>query len=261
MTKEGSAATTKSAQRGCAGCATGVGLDFDFTMAFQPIVDISTGGIFAEEALVRGVNGEGAPFVLAKVNDDNRYRFDQTCRVKAVEWAARLGFESRLSINFMPNAVYEPERCIQTTLEAANRVGFPVRNIILEFNEAEQVIDHAHLRNIVEHYQAIGMLTAIDDFGAGYSGLNLLAEVHPDYVKLDMVLIRAIDTDRRRRAIARGIVSMCEEMDITVIAEGVETRAELQALSDLGIRLFQGWYFAAAALEASAAIPPERMQL
>jgi len=256
----GSEQHTTTMRRGCAGCATGEGLDFEFTMAFQPIVDFSTGGIFAEEALVRGVNGEGAGWVLGHVTDTNRYRFDQACRVKAVEWAARLGFESRLSINFMPNAVYEPDRCIQTTMEAAKRVGFPINNIILEFNEGEEVVDHAHLRNIVQHYQAIGMRTAIDDFGAGYSGLNLLAEVQPDYVKLDMALIRNIDADRARRVIVKGVIGMCEAMGITVIAEGVESRAELETLNELGIHLFQGWYFAAAAIEASAAIPPERLQ-
>lgn len=257
---KGSDKSTTNTRGGCAGCATGDALDFDFTMAFQPIVDISTGGIFAEEALVRGVNGEGAGWVIEHVNDQNRYRFDQACRVKAVEWAARLGFESGLSINFMPNAVYEPERCIQTTLEAANRVGFPISNIILEFNEGEEVVDHAHLRNIVEHYQDIGMRTAIDDFGAGYSGLNLLAEVQPDYVKLDMALIRNVDQDRARRAIAEGVVRICEALGVSVIAEGIESRAEMETLNDLGIHLFQGWYFAAAAIEASAAIPPERMQ-
>ncbi|MHA7833407.1 MAG: EAL domain-containing protein [Algiphilus sp.] len=246
--------------KGCAGCTTNGGLDFDFTMAFQPIVNVATGTIFAQEALVRGPAGEGAYTVIAQVNDDNRYRFDQRCRVKAVEWAARLGFDSGLSINFMPNAVYQPERCIQTTLEAAHRTGFPVSNIILEFNEGEQVLDHAHLCNIVDHYKAIGMKTAIDDFGAGYSGLNLLADVQPDYIKLDMALIRGVDASPSRRAIIKGVMGMCEDLGITVIAEGVESRDELSALWDTGIHLFQGWYFAAAAVEAAAAIPAERLR-
>lgn len=247
--------------RGCAGCATGSGHDIDFTMAFQPIIDITTGTVFAQEALVRGPGGSGARGVLAQVNDGNRYRFDQNCRVKAVEWAARLGFDSHLSINFMPNAVYQPERCIQTTLEAAHRVGFPVERIILEFNEGEQVLDHQHLRNIIDHYQAIGMKTAIDDFGAGFSGLNLLADVQPDYVKLDMALIRAIDSSRARRAIVDGVMRMCQALDITVIAEGVETEGELRVLRDIGIHLFQGWYFAAAAVEAAASIPLDRLRI
>lgn len=229
-------------------------------MAFQPIVDVAAGTIFAQEALVRGPEGESAGTVIAQVNDDNRYRFDQRCRVMAVEWAAQLGFDSRLCINFMPNAVYQPERCIQTTLAAARRVGLPVSNIILEFNEGEQVLDHAHLRNIVDHYQAIGMKTAIDDFGAGFSGLNLLADVHPDYIKLDMALIRGVDTSRSRQAIVKGMMTICEDLDITVIAEGVESRDELSALVDAGIHLFQGWYFAAAAVEAAADVPAERLR-
>ncbi|WP_420427829.1 EAL domain-containing protein [Algiphilus sp.] len=257
MAKESGSDTVS--RQGCGGCTGNGGLDLDFTMAFQPIVDVAAGTIFAQEALVRGPGGEGAQTVIAQVNDDNRYRFDQRCRVMAVEWAARLGFDCGLSINFMPNAVYQPERCIQTTLDAAQRVGFPVSNIILEFNEGEQVLDHAHLRNIVDHYQAIGMKTAIDDFGAGFSGLNLLADVHPDYIKLDMALIRGVDTCRSRRAIVKGVMSMCADLDITVIAEGIESREELHALWDAGIHLFQGWYFAAAAVEAAPDIPAERL--
>jgi EAL domain-containing protein (putative c-di-GMP-specific phosphodiesterase class I) len=97
-----------------------------FTMAFQPIVH-ANGFVWGYEALVRGPTGEGAATVLSQVTDENRYRFDQDCRVKAISLAAQLfpkGGSERLSINFMPNAVYEPSACIQATLEAACNSGF-----------------------------------------------------------------------------------------------------------------------------------------
>jgi EAL domain-containing protein (putative c-di-GMP-specific phosphodiesterase class I) len=221
-------------------------------MALQPIVNTTTRTLFAQEALVRGPNKEPASDILAKVNDSNRYRFDQACRVTAVKLAARLDVQCLLSINFMPNAVYEPERCLRTTVEVAAAVAFPLDRIIFEFSEAERVTDTGFLKFIVEHYRARGLRTAIDDFGSGYSGLNLLAELQPDLIKIDRGLCSRIDRERPKRSIVRGIVQTCRELEIQVIAEGVETRDEVRCLQDLGLELFQGYYFARPAFEAQA---------
>lgn len=245
---------------GCSECLDGAGLDFDFTMAFQPIVEVSSGRIFAHEALVRGPNGEGAGSVFAHVNDGNRYRFDQACRVKAIRLASQLGMHTMLSINFLPNAVYRPELCIRTTLKAAQEWDFPIERIIFEVTEGERIDDQAHLRNIIAHYKERGFCTAIDDFGAGYAGLNLLADFQSDIVKLDMALIRDIDKDRTRRAITNGILRMCGDLGIQVIAEGVETREEYLTLRDFGIDLFQGYYFARPAFQALAEVPAAALE-
>jgi EAL domain-containing protein (putative c-di-GMP-specific phosphodiesterase class I) len=239
---------------GCAECMHGADLGFDFTMAFQPIVNTTTREIFAQEALVRGLNNESAAAVFEHVNPDNQYRFDQACRVKAIQLAAELDMPSMLSINFMPNAVYRPELCIRTTLEAAEKFGFPVNRIIFEVTEGEKVADVAHLKDIIRDYQQRGFLTALDDFGAGYAGLNLLADLQTDLIKLDMGLIRHIDQEKRRQIIARGIVQVCRELDIMVIAEGVETYEEMRVLQDIGVELFQGYYFARPAFRSLAAL-------
>ena len=244
----------------CSECADGAGLHFEFSMAFQPIVNVLTGEVFAHEALVRGLAGEPASEIFKHVNEENRYRFDQTCRVTAIKLASRLGIPCYLSINFMPNAVYRAELCIRTTLDAADRFGFPINQIIFEITEGEKVEDLAHLREIVRHYQQRGFLTAIDDFGAGYSGLNLLADIQTDIVKLDMALMRNIDKDRGRRAIAKGIVQACRELDIRIIAEGLETYEEISTLRDMGVELFQGFYFAKAQFEALAEAPLAQYQ-
>ena len=96
---------------GCKQCLESNPLDFEITMAFQPIVDLETKSVFAYEALVRGKDGAGAGAVLSRVTNDNRYAFDQTCRVRAVQLASELGLNCKLSINFLPNAVYRPETC------------------------------------------------------------------------------------------------------------------------------------------------------
>lgn len=243
-------------QLGCAECAGGVGLGFDFTMAFQPIVNTTTQSIYAHEALARGLNNEPAGKVFEQVNDANCYRFDQSCRTKAIKLASELNMDTFLSINFMPNAVYRPELCIRTTLEAAEIYGFPVDRIIFEITEGEQVKDHAHLLEIVRYYQSQGFKTAIDDFGAGYSGLNLLAEIQTDIIKLDMALIRHIDQDRNRQAIVKAILQLCGELSIIPLAEGIETYEELSVLQSFGLELFQGYYFAKPAFQSLAALAP-----
>lgn len=238
---------------GCHRCRDLSPLPFEFTMAYQPIVDADRHCIYAYEALVRGPNGEGAFEILSKVNDDNRYQFDQACRVKAIELAAQLGVDCHLSINFLPNAVYEPRSCIRATLEAARQHQFPAERIIFEVNESEPVGDADHLLSIFNEYHTQGFITAIDDFGAGHAGLNLLADFQPDIIKLDMALIRDIDSNRVRQSIVQGMVSTCRDLDIRVIAEGVETAEELDTLRELGIHLIQGFYLARPAVEA---LPP-----
>jgi EAL domain-containing protein (putative c-di-GMP-specific phosphodiesterase class I) len=235
---------------GCTQCRNLSALEFAITMAFQPIVDVAAGRVFGYEALVRGTNGEGAGEVLSRVNDDNRYRFDQSCRVCAIETASRLGLDSRLSINFLPNAVYRPETCIRATLEAARTFDFPSNNIMFEVTESEPVRDPNHLSAIFDEYRNQGFITAIDDFGAGHAGLSLLVDFQPDVIKLDMHLVRNIHQDRKRLAVVRGTVATAIELGVQVIAEGIEHQAEYEALHELGVTLFQGYLFARPEVEA-----------
>lgn len=228
----------------CGQCAGDDDLGFDFTMAFQPIVDLQKKTIFGYEALVRGLNEESAYSVIKKVTEDNRYLFDQLCRIKAISLAAELEVDAMLSINFLPNAVYKPERCIRTTLEAARKYGFPTRQIMFEFTEVERVKDGGFIKRIVDYYQKLGFVTAIDDFGAGYAGLSLLADFQTDLVKIDMGLIRNISHDHARQCITRNCINLCRDLNITPLAEGVESREEMLWLRDAGVSLMQGYFFA-----------------
>lgn len=238
----------------CEGCRDGDAFPMQFSMAFQPIVNIGSGAVFAHEALVRGTNGEGARTVLDAVDDSNRYAFDQQCRVKAIELASRLDLTAtpaKLSINFIPNAVYEPRACIRQTLIAASKANLPPDRIIFEFTE-DQRIDTAHLLNILSNYRELGFKTAIDDFGAGYAGLTLLSKFRPDIAKIDMELVRGIDTDGTKQAIVRHLVALLRELEVEVICEGVETAEELEVLRETGVDLIQGYLLAAPKFEAFA---------
>lgn len=222
-------------------------------MAFQPIVASSSRTIYAYEALVRGVNRESAFEILKQVTEDNRYSFDQACRVQAITLAAKLGLAeegAKLSVNFMPGAVYSPAACIQRTLRAARETGFPLGNLIFEITEDERVRDTTHLSKIVSEYRKHGFALALDDFGAGYSGMNLLSELEVDIVKLDAKLVRDIHLRPRAQEIVQSILALAERLGITVIGECVETREEYDVLRAAGVDLMQGYLFAKPAFEA-----------
>ena len=226
------------------------GPDLDITVAFQPVVDLDRNLVYAYEALVRGRSGSCAAEVLGKVAPAGRYAFDQVCRVAAIALAARLHVATGLSVNFLPNALYEAETCLQTTVQVARQYAFPTDRLIFELTEGERVADVRRVREVVRECQGQGLRVAIDDFGAGYAGLNLLADLTPDAVKLDMGLVRGLDGCRRRRAIVHGVLATCRDLGVDVVAEGVETAGELSALRDLGVRYAQGYLFARPAVES-----------
>lgn len=247
-------------RRICSGCRDGVDFEIPFAMAFQPIVDTHRGSVFAYEALVRGIDGAGADSILSRVTEANRYAFDQACRVMAIETAMAGGLMetgAHLSINFLPNAVYSPLACIQLTLSTARAAGMPIDRLIFEFTENEHMGSPAHVSSIIDTYRQIGFKVAIDDFGAGHSGLDMFARFVPDEIKLDMELVRGIDTDSRRQAIVRAVARMCEDLDTMVVAEGIETAGEAAALRDLGVRYHQGFWYARPGLAHLPAIHRE----
>jgi EAL domain-containing protein (putative c-di-GMP-specific phosphodiesterase class I) len=220
------------------------GADRAIDIAYQPIFDLRTGRARAYEALVRGARGEGAARILSAVSEEERHRFEQRVRVMAIEKAGALGIVASgaaLSINTNPSAVLEAERCLGHTIAAVLRVGLPPSRLVFEFTESAR-LDVEHARGIVEIYRAHGFRTALDDFGDGYAGLVTLADVPTDFVKLDIGLVRGIDSSRERQVIVAGLVDMMASLGREVVAEGIETGAELATVKALGIALVQGFY-------------------
>lgn len=237
---------------GCGLCSAD--LPFKFTFAFQPIVDVGNKIVFGYEALVRGTDGSSAASILSQVNDDNRYMFDQACRVTAIKLAAKLNVDCVLSINFLPNAVYEPAHCIRSTLIAAKEANFPIENLMFEITESEQVHDPKHLTKIFKSYTEQGFITALDDFGAGHAGLNLLASFQPRLMKFDMELVRDIDQIPVKQIIVDSLITMCIRLGITPLAEGIETIEELKYFKSRGVNLMQGYFFARPGFEDLPAV-------
>ncbi|MHB8916113.1 MAG: EAL domain-containing protein [Thiobacillus sp.] len=215
-----------------------------FTFAFQPIVDTHTGTVYSHEALVRGLNNESAYQILQQYAGERMIAFDAACRVKAIEVASRIGIHTHLNLNFLPSAVLNVADGMKSTIEAAERHSFPPERIILEATEVEAIGSPAHFASVVNEYRRAGMRLAIDDFGAGYAGLSLLAEFQPDILKLDMSLVRGIHAHGPRQAIVRGISQVCVDLGIDFVVEGVETIDEYAWFNDLGASLYQGYLFA-----------------
>ncbi|MEP9373743.1 EAL domain-containing protein [Mesorhizobium sp. KR1-2] len=217
----------------------------EFTMAFQPIVDTAAGGtLFAYEALLRGRLGESAASVFANVPPEKTLAFDAACRERAVEMAASFGVCCGLSLNVWASAICDHRYGLHTTLRATQRAEWPARRLIFVMAEQEPVEDKGKLSRWIAAARNRGFTVAIDDFGAGYAGINSLLQPRPDMVKLDMGLVHGIDADRSRRTIVKGVVDACAVFGCRVVGEGVETEAEFAVLAWLGIDLMQGYIFA-----------------
>jgi EAL domain-containing protein (putative c-di-GMP-specific phosphodiesterase class I) len=225
-------------------------IDFEFSFAFQPIVDIRNREIISYEALVRGPRGEPSASVFAQVARRNFPIFDEICRRKAIYLASRLKIPNQLNLNLSALGIYEVDLNITATFHASINSGIPVENIIFEVLETENLTDQRNLLKYLRIIQDFGFKTAIDDFGAGYSGLKLLVEYQPNYIKLDRYIISDIQHDFVKQSIFSGIRQICKPLSIEIIAEGVETADEFHWLQDAGIRIFQGYYFARPAFEA-----------
>jgi EAL domain-containing protein (putative c-di-GMP-specific phosphodiesterase class I) len=218
------------------------------TFAFQPIIDVEARAIFAYEALVRGRSGESAKSVLGHLAGEQLERFDRDARIEAVRLAASLGLTTGLSLNFLSRTLESLPDAITSTLAAAKAYGLSASQLILEVTEDELIADPAGFAARINAYRAQGLRLALDDFGAGYAGLNLLADFQPDIVKLDMHLVRDIDSKGPRQAIIKAILLVCRDLGLDVLAEGVETESEFRWLERRGVTLFQGYLFGKPAL-------------
>jgi EAL domain-containing protein (putative c-di-GMP-specific phosphodiesterase class I) len=224
----------------------------EFSFAYQPIVDIEARTVFAYEALVRGPANEPAGAIFGALDPRDLHRFDLAARLRAIELAASLGLATSLSLNLMPQALDSTPDAISSTIEAALRAGIPTNDIIIEVTEGEMIQDMTGFAGRMNTYRAQGVRFAIDDFGAGFSGLNLLAEFQPDEVKLDMHLVRDIESKGPRQAIVRAVIQACDDLGIDVIAEGLEKEAEYRWFKRAGVRLFQGYWFCRPGFETLA---------
>jgi len=219
------------------------------TSFFQPIVHASEPDrIHAYEGLLRGTAGGGidSPADIFRIARDAGLlpQIDLAARKTAIQQYAKHAAPERLFINFTPTSIYDPATCLRTTVELLDDLGISHDKIVFEVVESDDVDDIDHLRGILNYYRAGGFQVALDDLGAGFSSLSRLAQLRPDYVKLDIDLVRDVDVDPFKGELAKKLIEAARTLELFVIAEGVETKGEYDWVVANGANFVQGYYIA-----------------
>lgn len=218
-----------------------------FTSYFQPIVSIqNTSEIFAYEALLRGVSPDGKVVFPKEIIDTATGsgllpQMDRMARLSAIAQFSLHKAKQKIFINFAPTALYDPVFCLNTTVQAIDRAGIAHDQVVFEVVESDEFKDSSHLKAIINHYRKSGFLIALDDLGEGYSSLNLLHQVRPDFVKLDMALIRDVHRDPYKASITEKILEIAQNLNVKTVAEGIECVEELNWLQERGATFAQGF--------------------
>lgn len=215
---------------------------------FQPIIAAHSGEVFAYECLLRAHRADqvmlpGQLFQIAK-DTGMLFHLDAAARFAAIRGAANYGIHQKIFINFLPNAIYDPRTCLQQTIAALDRSQLQRDQVVFEVVESDHISDTKHLRSILDFYRREGFEVALDDLGAGYSSLNLLHELKPDYVKLDMGLIQNVHRDRYKGLVVEKLIEIANLLDIKIIAEGIECQEDCEWLRQRQVDYMQGHYFA-----------------
>jgi len=220
------------------------------TSHYQPIVHAKdTRKVYAYEALLRGLERDGSLVFPGKMltlarDADMLFQLDLAARLSAVREAARLGLNVPIFINFTPTAIYDPAFCLRSTVSAIQELGIPPGHVVFEIIESDHTPDANHLKSLIAYYRQAGFRVALDDLGAGYSPLNLIHQLRPDIMKLDMELIRGIHQDPYKASITEKLLELAQKLGILTVAEGIETPEELRWVREHGVDFVQGYLIA-----------------
>ncbi|RKH69906.1 EAL domain-containing protein [Corallococcus aberystwythensis] len=231
------------------------------TTFFQPIVHAQdTSRIFAHEGLLRGRDRDGALVPPNRLFDTAReadllFQLDLAARTTAIREAVRHRLSTHLFINFTPTAIYDPAYCLRSTVAAIRESGIPESHVVFEIIESDRAANAAHLRGIVDFYRAAGFKVALDDLGAGYSSLNLIHQLKPEFMKLDMELVRGVHEDPYKASIVQKLLEIAKQLGIQTVAEGIETAEELSWVRRHGVDFVQGYLIARPAAAPASATP------
>jgi EAL domain-containing protein (putative c-di-GMP-specific phosphodiesterase class I)/ActR/RegA family two-component response regulator len=211
-------------------------------MAFQPIVSLSAKSILGYEALLRSAEPT-LPNPTDMIDAAERLgatrKLGRAVRAFAAQRRNLMNQEWLLFVNLHPYDLLDPE-----LTDPDSPLMVMADRVVLEITERTPLSSLEEVRDRVVELRQLGFRIAVDDLGAGYAGLTSFAILDPDIVKLDMNLVRGIESSAVKRRLVGSVTSLCREMDMLLVAEGVETAAERDVLSELGCDLFQGFLFA-----------------
>lgn len=211
----------------------------------QPIIDANE-EIYAYEILSRFPREDGSliypnEIFTAARSRGRLYALDRICRMAAVRYSAVL--KKKTFINFIPTSIYSPEFCLQTTVQLANQLGIDPNQFVFEEVESDKVDDIEHLKSILNYYKQKGFQYALDDVGEGYNTLEMLADLKPQYMKLDIKYVQGVSGNSEKQAVAKQFLAKAFEVNAIPLAEGIESRADFEWLKENGYQLFQGYLF------------------
>ncbi len=212
---------------------------------FQPIVDLRDGQVIGYEALIRGPKGAPLrrPGAMFRAADKARMVswYDIACQEKCFSLAAQNKLKKLLFINMDPEGLAYLDAYDRSLAMRAREYGISPNSIVVEITERQTLGDYPQLVKYIQHLREDGFKIAIDDAGSGYNSLNTIAEIRPEFVKIDRSLVRNIDVRGETRALLDALVQYARHIGTAVLAEGAETREELATLIDLGIPYGQGY--------------------
>ncbi len=236
-----------------------------FTSHFQPIVSIKdTSQIYGYESLLRGLDKQGnlvppgpiielateaglvppGPIIELATEAGLLPQIDLIARLSTIAQVKHHQLSSHIFINFAPTALYDPVSCLRSTVEAIDRAGISHERVVFEVVESDNPQDLGHLKAVLQYYRDAGFLVALDDLGSGYSSLNLLHQLRPDFIKLDMGLIRDVHQDLYKALITEKLLEIAQKLNIQTVAEGIECIEELNWLRERGATFAQGYLIA-----------------
>ncbi|TQN44215.1 EAL domain-containing protein (putative c-di-GMP-specific phosphodiesterase class I) [Blastococcus colisei] len=224
----------------------GVLAEAELWSVYQPIVSLADRSVVAHEALLRGVVdgrevGGGDLFFVAE-QAGWLHRLDRIGRESAIAGAVPWLGDDDLFVNFNPTSIYRPQVCLVGTERVVHDTGIAPEQLVFEVVESHAIADRGHLVSILDHYRSLGWRVALDDVGAGWSSLSLLAAVRPDVVKLDKRLVQELPDDGAR-TVLKAVTELAHQLGAVVVAEGIETERLAEEVTALGADLGQGWLF------------------
>ncbi len=218
---------------------------------FQPVVAAGDRRVVGHECLMRARNPDDggrispADLITWARAENLLFMLDRVCREVHIANAAAdpRASHGRLLLNFVPSVIYRPEFCLRSTVQALEGTDIRPEQVVFEVVESEAVGDHDHLRDILRYYREHGFRVALDDVGAGYAGLSLMADLDPDLIKIDRELVRRSSASDWHAEVCQSIVELGRRHGKEILAEGIETEAECARIGELGVDLFQGFLF------------------
>ncbi len=249
-------------------CPESLGIELDDILAtkhlsalFQPIVSLGKQEIYGYEGLIRGpsdsrLHAPTSLFVTAE-RYNKTIELDYLCRKTLIEQFASLRLPGRLFLNINPSVLMSPDFKRGLTSQFLDACGLNPNRVVIEITETQPIEEYDLIRSAIEHYRQEGFVIALDDLGAGYSGLKLWSEMHPDFVKIDRHFIADVNNDKVKRQFVNSIIDISRTIGCQVITEGVETEAEYAAVRNLGADFAQGYYFARPTAQPIHSIEPD----